>query len=243
MQEEGSTARGVATCRHSSQEVPTIAPNMPDTASWRSVTWPQRALLIGVVATVLVFAMRPMPTGIGASSAASELLWTTFLVNALLLLVLGSAVIITTRRWFRHSSPLAPLRRQRRAVRRRAVFLGLIAYAAHQTLVVFLDPRFSLERLMGRRRVFGPVVAVADRVELAWAFTALAIGYVIVAWLLWRGAGVADLAPTDASPPRQPAVLESLPPLVAPSPSPPMLEALPRDRVTGRVIRQFDLSS
>jgi hypothetical protein len=241
MQEEGSTAR---ICRYLStpvQEVSAIPPNMPNMPSWRSVTWPQRGLLIGIVATVLVFAMRPMPAGIGASAGASRLLWTTFLLNALLLLVFGSTAIVTTRRWFRQSSPLASLRRQRRAIRRRAMLLGLIAYAAHQTLVVPLDPRVSLERLTGRRSVFGPVVPIADRVELAWAFTALAIAYVIVAWLLWRGAGVADLAPTDASTPRQPAVLESLPPLVAPSPPPPMLEALPRDPVTGRVVRQFDL--
>jgi hypothetical protein len=52
---------------------------------------------------------------------------------------------------------------------------------AHQTLFVQLDPRFSLEWLTGRRRVFGPVVAVPDRVELAWAFTALALAYLVLA--------------------------------------------------------------
>jgi hypothetical protein len=218
-----------------------MALNMSTVPSWRSVTWPQRALLIGVVATVLVFATRPMPTGLGASTAASRLLWTTFLLNALLLLVLGSTAIVTTRRWSRQSSPLGSLRRQRRAVRRRAVLLGMIAYSAHQTLVVFLDPSFSLERLTGRRRAFGPVVAVSDRVELAWAFTALAIGYIVLAWLLWRSAHVPDLAPSDEAGPRPEVIVESSPPLGLATRSAEAVEALPRDPVTGRVVRQFDL--
>jgi hypothetical protein len=205
------------------------------------VTWPQRALLIGVIATVLVFAMRPMPLGIPASTGANRLLWTTFLLNALLLFVFGSTAIVTTRRWFRQSSRLASLRRQRRAVRRRAMLLGLIAYAAHQTLVVFLDPRFSLERLTGRRRAFGPVVVVPDRVELAWAFTALAIGYVLVVWLLWRSAGLPYFAPNEASVARPIAVLESLPSVAAVTPRTQAFETLPRDPATGRVVRQFDL--
>jgi hypothetical protein len=209
--------------------------------SWRSVTWPQRALIFGLVATVVVFATRPMPTGTSASTASSRLLWEAFLLNTLLLLVLGSTAIVTTRRWFRQSSSLALLRRPRRGVRRRAVLLALIAYAAHQTLVVFLDSRFSLERLTGRRRAFGPVVAVADRVELAWAFTALAVGYIVLAWLLWRSASLPDFAPNDAAVARPMTVLESLPPVAAVTPRTQAFDTLPRDPVTGRVVRQFDL--
>jgi hypothetical protein len=213
---------------------------MSDVPSWRSVTWPQRALLIGVIATVLVLATGPMPKGIGATTATSRFLWATFLLNALLLLFGGSIAVVTTRRWFR-SSPLTQLRRHRRAVRRRALLLSLIAYVAHQTLVVALDPRLSLERLTWRRRAFGPVVAVADRVELAWAFTAVALGYIILAWLLWRNAGVSDVMPTDVSVPRPTAIVENPAPLVVTTPCAPAFEALPRDPVTGRVVRQFDL--
>jgi hypothetical protein len=182
-----------------------------------------------------------MPTGIRAASPASEPLWAAFVVNALLLLVLGSTAIVTTRRWFLQSLPVGSLRQLRRGVRRRAVLLGVIAYAAHQTLVVFLDPRFSLERLTGRRRAFGSVVAVADRVELAWAFTAVAIGYVVLAWLLWRSAAIRDFVPTHAAAPQLSPVLESLPPLVVATRPVQAVEALPRDPVTGRVFRQFDV--
>lgn len=224
---------------HPTEEGSAIALNMPVMPSWRSVTWPQRGLLIAVIATVLVFAMRP--TAVAPSIMLSHLLWAAFVLNVLLLLALGSTAIVTTYRWFRQALPLAQLRRQGGAVRRRAVVLGLIAYAAHQTLVVLLDPRFSLERLTGRRRVFGPVVAVPDRLELAWAFTAVAVGYVIVAWLLWRSARVADVVPSDMQPARPLPVLDiPRPPLVT-SPGADAIEVLPRDPVTGRVVRQFDL--
>lgn len=172
----------------------------------------------------------------------STLLWGALALNALLLLVFGPIALATTKQWFRQELPVGGLRRQRRAVRRRAVLLGLIAYVAHQTLVVFLDPRFSLERLTGRRRVFGSVVAVPDRFELAWAFTALAIGYVILAWLLWRSASIADLMPSGSSGPQSAATFGSPPSLVA-APCAPTVEALPRDPLTGRVIRQFDIQS
>lgn len=213
---------------------------MPVMPSWRTVSWPQRGLLIGVIATILVFATRSTPA-VATSTTLSVLLWATFFLNALLLLVLGSTAVVTTDRWFREDSPCAQLRRQRRGVRRRAVLLGLIAYVAHQTLVVQLDPRFSLERLTGRRRVFGPVVTVPDRLELAWAFTAVALGYIVLAWLLWRSAGVPDVVLTDTSVPRPTAILEIPTPLVVTTPRAPAFDALPRDPVTGRVIRQFDL--
>ena len=143
--------------------------------------------------------------------------------------------------WFRQSFAPALLREKRRTVRRRAVLLGLIAYAAHQTLVVLLDPRLSLERLTRRRRVFSPVIAVPDRIELAWAFTAVAVGYIIVAWLLWRSSAVPELVPSDALVLRPAAILESPPPVKVGMPPSPPFEALPRDPVTGRVVRQFDL--
>ena len=185
---------------------------MPVIPSSRSVTWPQRGLLIGILATVLVFATRSMPLGLAPSTALSVLLWAAFILNALLLLVLGSVAIVTTQRWFRQGVPFAELRSQRRAVRRRAVLLVVVAYVAHQTMVVLLDPRFSLERLTRRRRGFGPVVTLPDRVELAWAFTALALGYIVLAWLLWRSARVPDLAPGDEPGPRPAVMLESSPP-------------------------------
>jgi hypothetical protein len=83
-------------------------------------------------------------------------------------------------------------------------------------------------------------VAVADRIELASAFTALAVGYIILAWLLWRSAGFADFVPSE--PPAGPTpVLENLAPVAAVTPSAHEVDALPRDPVTGRVVRQFDL--
>lgn len=218
-----------------------MVPTMPTMPRWRSVTWPQRGLVIGVVASALVVATGAVPTRLMPSTAPSVLLWGTVVLNALLLLVLGPTALITTRRWFRQGLPLAQLRQQRRAVRRRAVLLGLVAYLAHQTLLVLLDPRFSLEALIGRRRVFGAVIIVPDRLELASAFTAVAFGYVILAWLLWRGAVFPDLMPSDPRPPGSSAVLEESPsPLVATRPVD-AVEALPRDPVTGRVVRQFDL--
>src|SRR2546428_10391794 len=100
-------------------------------------------------------------------------------MSALQLLVLGPITLITTRRWFREGLPLSQLRQERRAVRRRAVLLGVTAYVTHQTLVVLLDPRFSVEWLAGQRRKFGPVVPTPDRLDLAWAVTALALPYVL----------------------------------------------------------------
>src|SRR2546425_435747 len=154
----------------------------------RRVTWPQRGLLIGVVASALVVVTDVVPRSLTTSTAPSVLLWGAAVLNALLLLVLGTTALGTTRRWFRQGLPIVQLRRQRRGVRRRALLLGLIAYVAHQALVVLLDPRFSLERLTGRPRVFGPVITVPDRLELAWVFTAVAFGYIILAWLLWPSA-------------------------------------------------------
>jgi hypothetical protein len=144
------------------------------------------------------------------------------------------------RWWFRQSLPVAQLRRQRRATRRRAVLLGLVAYLAHQTLVVLLDPRFSLELLIGRRRVSGAIITALDRLELAWALTWVAIGYVVLAWLLWRSASVPGLVSSDALPAGYSPLEDPLAPLIA---TPPMtaVEPLPRDPVTGRVVRQFDL--
>jgi hypothetical protein len=215
---------------------------MPVMPNWTIVTWPQRGLLIGVLATMLMVATRPTPTGVATSTTLSALLWAMFFLNVLLLLVLGSTAVVTTRRWFREDFSLAQLRRQRRGVRRRAVLLGLMTYVAHQMLVVLLDPRFSLERLTGRRRVFGPVVTLPDRLELAWAFTALALGYIVLAWLLWRSAGVADIVPSDTQPPRSPAVLDlQHPPPLVTAPRADAIEPLPRDPMTGRVIRQFDV--
>jgi hypothetical protein len=189
----------------------------------------------------MVSVMRPMPTVISPSTAPSRLLWATFVLNVLLLLILGSTAIVTTRRWFRQSLAPALLRRQRRAVRRRAVLLGLIAYVAHQMLVVLLDPRFSLERLTGRRRVFAPVVLVPDRLELAWAFTAVAVGYIVLASLIWRSARVPDLVPNDPRPAGTSPVLEWAPPPFVATPPVDAAEVLPRDPLTGRVIRQFDV--
>ena len=220
----------IETGGHAAEEAPAIVLNMPAMPMWRSVTWPQRGLLIGVAASALTVATGAVPN-----------LWGTFVLNALLLLVLGTTALVTTRRWIRQRLPIVQLRRQRRAVRRRAVLLGLIAYIAHQTLVVLLDPRFSLERLAGRRRVFGPVVTVPDRLELAWAFTAVAFGYIVLAWLLWRSASVPDLVPSAARPPGSASILEGPPPLPFAAPRADAVEALPRDPVTGRVVRQFDL--
>src|SRR3989442_15429085 len=143
---------------------------MPVISRWSSVTWPQRGLLIGVVVSALIVVTGAVPTSLTTSRAPSILLWGALVLNVLLLLVLGPTALVTTRRWFRQGLPLARLRRQRRAVRRRAVLLGLVAYLAHQTLVVLLDPRFSLEVLIGRRRVFGPILIIPERLELARAF-------------------------------------------------------------------------
>lgn len=205
------------------------------------MTWPQRALVIGVVASALMVATGAVPTSLTTSRAPSVVLWGALVLNVLLLLILGPTALVTTRRWFRRGLPLAQLRRQRRAVRRRALLLGLVAYLAHQTLVVLLDPRFSLEVLVGRRRAFAPVVSVPDRLEFAWAFTALAFGYIVLAWLVWRSAGIPDLVWSAARPAESPPVLEGppLPPVAAPRAD--VVEALPRDPVTGRVVRQFDL--
>src|SRR2546426_7517934 len=161
---------------------------MPVISRWSSVTWPQRGLLIGVVVSALIVVTGAVPTSLTTSRALSVLLWGALVLNVLLLLVLGPTALVMTRRWFRQSLPVAQLRRQRRATRRRAVLLGLVAYLAHQTLVVLLDPRFSLELLIGRRRVSGAIVTALDRLELAWALTWVAIGYVVLAWLLWRSA-------------------------------------------------------
>jgi len=207
---------------------------------WRSVTLPQRGLLIGVIA-VLAFATRTVPMSMTTSTTPSVLLWATFVLAALLLLVLGPTALVTTRRWFRQGLPVAQLRRQRRTVRRRAVLLALISYGAHQALVVLLDARFSLERLTGRRRVLGPIVTVPERLELAWAFTAVAFGYVILAWLLWRSAGVPDLGSNDAWPAASLPVLDGAPSPPGTAPRVDAFEALPRDPVTGRIVRQFDL--
>jgi len=205
------------------------------------VTWPQRGLVIGVIASALVVVAGGVPASLRTSTGPSVLLWGTVALNALLLLALGPTALVTTRRWFRQGLPLAQLRRQRRSVRRRAVVLGLVAYLAHQTLIVLLDPSFSLERLIGRRRVFGQVVTIPDRLELAWAFTAVALIYVVLAWLLWRSANVHGLAPSDARPAGSLPTLEEPPPLLVVTPATDGIEALPRDPVTGRVVRQFDV--
>jgi hypothetical protein len=203
----------------------------------RRGAWLQRGLLIGVTASVLAVA-----AGSSASHATSTLglvLWFTVVLNALLLFVLGPIALVTIRTWFRQGLPVSERRPQRRAVRRRAVFLGLIAYVAHQTLVVLLDPGFSLERLTGHRRMFGPAVTIPDRVELAWAFTVLALAYIILAWLLWRSACGPDLVPSEAGPEGSSSVVEGSPPeFAAPSDG---VDVLPRDPATGRVVRQFDV--
>lgn len=215
--------------------------SMPAMPSSRSVTWPQRVLLIGVVASVLAIVTGTVPTSLTTSTTPSPSLWGAVALNALLLLVLGTTAVVTTRRWFRQGLPHEQLRRQRRGVRRRAVLLGLIAYVTHQTLVVLLDPRFSLERLAGRRRVFPLVVTVPDHLELAWAFTAVALGYIVLAWLLWRSAGIPGVLPIDSLPAISSPVPEALPLPPFAGRSAEAAEALPRDPVTGRVVRQFDL--
>jgi hypothetical protein len=215
--------------------------NMSTMPMWRSVTWPQRALVIGVVASALIVVTGAVPTSLRMSTGPSALLWGALALNVLLLLVLGPTALAATRRWFRQGLPLAPLRRQRRTVRRYAVLLGLVAYLAHQTLVVLLDPRFSLEVLIGRRRVFGPIAIIPERLELAWAFTAVAFGYVVLAWLLWRSASFPGLVPTDARPAGYSRVLEEPPAPLVVTPPADAVEILPRDPGTGRVIRQFDL--
>jgi len=202
-----------------------------------SITWLQRGLLIGVAASALAVA-----TAAGSTRLASPtlLLWGTFVLNALQLLVLGPITLVTTRRWFREGLPLSQLRQERRAVRRRAVLLGVTAYVTHQTLVVLLDPRFSVEWLAGHRRMFGPVVVIPDRLDLAWAFTALALAYIVLAWLLWRSARVPALVLSEAQPEGSSPVIEGPPPrLIAASTD--AGEVLPRDPVTGRVVRQFDV--
>lgn len=214
---------------------------MPTMPTWRSVTWPQGALIIGIVASALIVITGGAPASLRTSTGPSALLWGTLVLNALLLLVLGPIALATTRQWFRQDLPVGGPRRQRRAVRRRAVLLGLVAYVAHQTLVVLLDPRFSLEVLVGRRRSFAPVLSVPDRLEFAWAFTALAFGYIVLAWLLWRSAGVPDLVGSAARPAASPPVLEGPPLPPGATPRADVVEALPRDPVTGRVVRQFDL--
>ncbi len=214
--------------------------SVPAMPRWKSVTWPQRGLLISVAAPALIVAAGAVPTRLATSATPALLLWGTFVLNALQLLVLGPMALVTTRRWFRQGLPLSQLRLQRRAVRRRAVLLGLTAYVAHQTLVVLLDQRFSLERLTGRRPVFGPAGAIPDRLELAWTFTALVLVYIILAWLLWRAALVPDVVPSQAAREESSAMIEEPPPRLA-DPLADATEVLPRDPVTGRVVRQFDL--
>ncbi|MGH7307090.1 MAG: hypothetical protein ACREK6_00175 [Candidatus Rokuibacteriota bacterium] len=215
--------------------------NMPTMPMWRSVTRPQRALLIGVVASALIVITGAMPASLRMSTGPSPLLWGAFALNALLLLVLGPIALATTKRWFRQDLPVGGLRRQRGAVRRRAVLLGLIAYVAHQTLVVSLDPRFSLERLTGRRRVFSPVVTVPDRLEFAWAFTAVALGYIVLAWLLWRSTSIRDVVPSGTRPAGSSPIIDVPPPPLVATQAADAIEKLPRDPATGRVVRQFDL--
>ncbi len=215
--------------------------NMPTMPMWRRVTWFQRALVIGVVASALIVVTGAVPTSLRTSSGPSALLWGAIVLNVLLLLMLGPTTLVATRRWFQQGPSVAQLRRQRRAVRRRAVLLGLVPYLAHQTLVVLLDPRFSLERMTGRRRVFGPLVSVPDRLELAWAVTAVTCGYIILAWLLWRSAGLPGLVPTAARPAASLPLLEAPPPPLVVTRATDAIEALPRDPVTGRIVRQFDL--
>ena len=211
--------------------------NMPAMPGWRSVTWPQRGLVIGVTVSALAATAGALTASFTTSTTPSLLLWGAVALNDLLLLVLGPIAFVTTRRWFRQCFPLARLRRQRRAVRRSAVLLGLVAYLAHQTLVVLLEPRLALESFMQRRWVRVPVVSIPDRLGLAWAFTAVAFGYVVLAWLLWRSAGVPDPMPSARSSP----VLEGPPPPGVAAPPADTVEALPRDPVTGRVVRRFDL--
>lgn len=214
---------------------------MPTLPGWRSVAWPQRGLVIGVVASALVVATGAVSTSVAMPTVPSVLLWGTVALNTLLLLVLGPTALVTTRRWFRQGLPLAQLRQPRRAVRRRAVLLGLVAYLTHQTLVVLLDPRFSLEVLIGRRRMFIPIAPFPDRLQLASAFTALASGYVVLAWLLWRSAGLQRLVPCDTQLAGSLPVLDAPPPPLVAAPRADVIETLPRDPVTGRVVRQFDL--
>lgn len=222
---------------------PGIVPNMPTMPRWMSVTWPQRGLVVGALASALVVATGAVPKSLTTPKAPSVVLWGAVALNVLLLLVLGPTALVTTRRWFRQGLPIAQLRRQRRAVCRRAVVLGLVAYLAHQALVVLLDPRFSLEALLGRRRVFGGTATFPDRLELAWAFTAVAFGYIVLAWLLWRSASVPALVPSAARSAGLPTVLGGPPTPVVATPSTDAVEVLPRDPVTGRVVRQFDVSS
>jgi len=221
------------------EQTSVVALNMPAMVRRRRVTWLQRGLLIGVAASALVVVTGAEPTRL-ATPTTLTLLWVTFVVNALQLLVLGPIALVTTRRWFRQGLPVSELRPQRRAVRRRAVLLGLIAYVAHQTLIVLLDPRFSLERLTGRRRVFGSVVAIPDRVELAWAFSAVALAYIILAWLLCSSARVPDPVPSETPQDGSSPMIEGPPPRLVASPQD-AVEVLPRDPVTGRVVRQFDV--
>jgi hypothetical protein len=221
--------------------VSTIVLNMPTMPMWRSVTWPQRTLVSAAVASTLIVITGSVPSNLRTSTELSTLLWGALVLNALLLLVLGPIALATTKQWFRQELPVGGLRRQRRAVRRRAVLVGLIAYVAHQTLVVSLDPRFSLERLTSRRRVFSPIVTVPDRFELACAFTAVAFGYIVFAWLLWRSANVPGLSPSYAGPVLSSPLLDEPPDSRVATPSVDPVEALPRDPGTGRVIRQFDL--
>jgi hypothetical protein len=88
--------------------------------------------------------------------------------------------------------------------------------------------------------VSGAIITALDRLELAWALTWVAIGYVVLAWLLWRSASVPGLVSSDALPAGYSPLEDPLAPLIA---TPPMtaVEPLPRDPVTGRVVRQFDL--
>jgi hypothetical protein len=206
----------------------------------RRAAWPQRGLLIGVTASVLAAAATGSSTSHATSATLASVLWFIVVVNALWLLVSGPIALVTTRTSFRQGLAVSELRPRRSAVRRRAVLLGMIAYVAHQTLVVLLDPRFSLERLTGRRRVFGPVVAVPDRVELAWVFTVLALAYIVLAWLLWRSARVRDLVPSEVGPDGSSSLVDGSPPEVV-APTSEGVDVLPRDPATGRVVRQFDL--
>jgi hypothetical protein len=225
-----------------SHQASTMVLNMPTMPMmWRSVTWSQRALLSCVAVSALIVITGTVPASLRTSPGPSALLWGALVLNTLLLLVLGPIALATTKKWFRQDLPIGGFRRQRRAVRRRAVLLGLMAYVAHQTLVVLLDPRFSLERLTGRRRVFSQVATVPDRFDLAWAFTAVAFGYFVLAWLLWRSANAPGLAPSGAGPVWSSPLLEEPPALRVATPSADAVEALPRDPGTGRVIRQFDL--
>jgi hypothetical protein len=75
-----------------------------------------------------------VPANLRTSLGPSPLLSGALALNVLLLLVLGPIAVAKTKQWFRQGLPVGGLRRQRRAARRRAVLLGLIAYVAHQTL-------------------------------------------------------------------------------------------------------------